>query len=229
VDQTETQPWGPLRPAREPMFNAPWTIVVLCVGLIALYAVQAFALNDARGQPPAALSLTPAALAAGHWQTLITSMFLHGGWVHVLTNAVAALAFGPPVARLFGLGPRGALVFLAFYLTCGVIAGLGFVLADLRDVDPVVGASGAISGLLGAASRIIQGHGRIGPILGQTVIGMAIAWAIVNVVLGISGLTPGAMGMPVAWQAHLAGYAAGVLLIGPFARLAGRGPDDFTQ
>ena len=229
MDQTETQPWGPLRPAREPMFNAPWTIVVLCVGLIALYAVQAFALNDARGQPPAALSLTPAALAAGHWQTLITSMFLHGGWVHVLTNAVAALAFGPPVARLFGLGPRGALVFLAFYLTCGVIAGLGFVLADLRDVDPVVGASGAISGLLGAASRIIQGHGRIGPILGQTVIGMAIAWAIVNVVLGISGLTPGAMGMPVAWQAHLAGYAAGVLLIGPFARLAGRGPDDFTQ
>ena len=71
------------------------------------------------------------------------------------------------MARLFGLGPRGALVFLAFYLTCGVIAGLGFVLADLRDVEPVVGASGAISGLLGAASRIIQGHGRIGPIFGS--------------------------------------------------------------
>jgi membrane associated rhomboid family serine protease len=139
------------------------------------------------------------------------------------------LAFGPPVARLLGLGPRGALVFLLFYLACGVIAGLGFVLADPHDVSPVVGASGAISGLLGAASRIIQGRGRIGPILGQTVIGMAIAWAIVNVVLGVSGLTPGAMGMPVAWQAHLAGYAAGVLLIGPFARLAGRGANDFTD
>jgi membrane associated rhomboid family serine protease len=144
-------------------------------------------------------------------------------------NAVAALAFGPPVARLFGLGPRGALVFLLFYLVCGIVGGLGFVLADLHDKAGVVGASGAISGLLGAASRIIQGHGRIGPIFGQTVIGMAVAWAIVNVVLGVSGLTPGAMGMPVAWQAHLAGYAAGVLLIGPFARLAGRGPEDFTQ
>jgi membrane associated rhomboid family serine protease len=104
------------------------------------------------------------------------------------------------------------------------------VVADLRDTEPVVGASGAISGLLGAASRLIQGNGRIGPLFGQTVIGMAIAWAIVNVVLGIvPGWTPGAMGMPVAWQAHLAGYAAGVLLVGPFARLAGRGPDDFTQ
>jgi membrane associated rhomboid family serine protease len=212
------------------MFNAPWTIVVLCVGLIALYAVQSFALNTPKGDPPAALTLTPAALAAGHWETLITSLFLHGSWPHVLMNSVAALAFGPPVARLMGLGPRGALVFLLFYLACGVFGSLGFVLAAPHDQLGVVGASGAISGLLGAASRIIQGHGRIGPIFGQTVIGMAIAWAIVNTVLGIMpGWTPGSMGMPVAWQAHLAGYAAGVLLVGPFARLAGRGPDDFTQ
>jgi membrane associated rhomboid family serine protease len=211
------------------MFNAPWTIVVLCVGLVALYAVQAFALDDAHGQPPAALTLTGAALAAGHWETLVTSLFLHGSWPHVLMNSVAALAFGPPVARLMGLGARGAVVFLLFYLVCGMVGGLGFVLAAPHEQIGVVGASGAISGLLGAASRIIQGHGRIGPLLGQSVIGMAIAWAVVNVVLGVSGLTPGAMGMPVAWQAHLAGYAAGVLLIGPFARLAGRGPDDFTK
>lgn len=227
MDQTETQPWGPPTRQREPMFNAPWTIVVLCVGLIALYAVQSFAMTDATFNT---LALTPAQLAVGHWQVLATSLFLHGSWPHVLMNAVAALAFGPPVARLFGLGPRGALVFLLFYLVCGVLAGLGFVLADLRDTVPVVGASGAISGLLGAASRIIQGHGRIGPILGRTVIGMAVAWAIVNVALGVvPGWTPGAMGMPVAWEAHIAGYAAGVLLIGPFARLAGRGADDFTQ
>ena len=70
---------------------------------------------------------------------------------------------------------------------------------------------------------------KIGPMFGSTVIGMAAAWALVNVVLGVSGLTPGAMGMPVAWQAHLAGYAAGVLLVGPFVRLAGRPRDVFTQ
>ena len=144
-------------------------------------------------------------------------------------NSVAVIAFGPPAARLFGTDLRGSLVFYGFYLVCGVIAGLGFVVADLKDVSPVVGASGAISGLLGAASRLIQGRGRVGPLFGSTVLGMAAAWALVNVVLGVSGLTPGAMGMPVAWQAHLAGYAAGVLLIGPFARLAGAGPDHFTQ
>lgn len=225
MDQTDTQPWGAPRPAREPLLNAPWPVVVLCLGLIALYAVQTFTLNDARGQPPAALALTPAALAVGRWQTLFTSMFLHGSWPHVLLNAVAALAFGPPVARLFGPGLRGAAVFFAFYLVCGALAGLGFAAVDFKGV-PAVGASGAISGLVGAAARIIEGRGRVGRIFGPTVGAMTVGWIFANVVLGVSGLTPGAMDMPVAWQAHLAGYAAGLLLIGTFARLAGHGRDD---
>ena len=208
------------------MFNAPWTIVVLCVGLIALYGAQTLFVPDALRDH---YGVSGPALLAGRWQTLLTSLFLHGSWPHVLMNAVAALAFGPPVARLMGVNPRGAIVFYLFYLTCGVLAGLGFALAALHGPDPAVGASGAISGLLGAASRIIQGRGRIGPMFGSTVIGMAVAWAIVNVVLGVSGLTPGAMGMPVAWQAHLAGYLAGVVLVGPFARLAGRTDSVFTQ
>jgi membrane associated rhomboid family serine protease len=225
VDETETQPWGSPAPRREPMFNAPWTIVVLCVGLIALYEAQTLL------APGAALQygVSGPALIAGRWQTLVTSLFLHGSWPHVLMNSVAALAFGPPVARLMGVTPRGAAVFFLFYLVCGVLAGLAFALADLHGANPAVGASGAISGLLGAASRIIQGRGRIGSMFGSTVLGMAAAWAVVNVVLGVSGLTPGAMGMPVAWQAHLAGYLAGVVLVGPFARLAGRSDAVFTQ
>jgi len=208
------------------MFNAPWTIVVLCVGLIALYGAQTLFVPDALRDH---YGVSGPALLAGRWQTLLTSLFLHGSWPHVLMNSVAALAFGPPVARLLGTNARGAAVFFLFYLVCGVAGGLGFVVTAPHGVNPVVGASGAISGLLGAASRIIQGRGRIGPMFGSTVLGMAAAWAIVNVVLGVSGLTPGAMGMPVAWQAHLAGYLAGVVLIGPFARLAGRPPIVFTQ
>ena len=226
MDETETPPWGRPRPEREPMFHAPWTIVVLCVGLIALYGAQSLfvpkAVVDAYG-------VSGAALLGGRWQTLATSLFLHESWPHVLMNSVAALAFGPPVARLMGVNARGAVVFFGFYLICGVVGGLGFVLASVHGADPAIGASGAISGLLGAASRIIQGRGRIGPMFGSTVIGMAAAWAIVNVALGVSGLTPGAIGVPVAWQAHLAGYLAGVLLVGPFARLAGRGDSVFTQ
>lgn len=208
------------------MFNAPWTVVVLCVGLIVLYELQKLFLSDAMTE---AYGVSASALMNGRWQTLLTSLFLHGSWPHVLMNSVAALAFGPAAARLMGPDPRGAAVFFLYYLVCGVLAGLGFALSDPQATIPAVGASGAISGLVGAAARIIQGHGRIGPLFGSTVIAMTVAWILVNVVLGVSGLTPGAMGMPVAWQAHVAGYLAGVLLVGPFARLAGRTQDVFTQ
>ncbi|HEY3798348.1 MAG TPA: rhomboid family intramembrane serine protease [Caulobacteraceae bacterium] len=219
MDETPPSPWAEAQ-AREPAFNAPWTILALCGGLVALYAVQSWV------APPEVWAqgygVTPTALAGGRWQVLLTSLFLHGSWTHVVMNSVAALAFGPPVARLMGTGPRGAASFFGFYLVCGAISGLGFVLASPGDVAPVVGASGAISGLMGAASRLIQGRGHVGSLTGSTVLGMAGVWVVINVVLGLSGLTPGAAGMPVAWQAHIAGYAAGLLLIGPFARLAGQ-------
>ncbi|MDB5477502.1 MAG: rhomboid family protein, partial [Phenylobacterium sp.] len=64
-----------------------------------------------------------------------------------------------------------------------------------------------------------------GPLTGRTVIGMTAAWIIVNVLFGVSGLTPGAGTVPVAWQAHIIGYFAGLLLIGPFAKLAGSAGD----
>jgi membrane associated rhomboid family serine protease len=226
VDQTNFPPIDQPRPERERMFNAPWTIVVLPALLIALYAVQSATLTDAQ---EAHWALTSSALIAGRWPVLLTSLFLHGSWPHVLMNSVAIVAFGPPAARMMGTDLRGASAFYAFYLTCGVLASLGFVAVDFHDANPVVGASGAVSGLLGAASRLIEGRGRIGPMFGPTVLGMAAAWTIANVILGVTGLTPGAAGMPVAWQAHLAGYLAGVLLIGPFARLAGASRAAFTQ
>ena len=226
MDQIDTPPIDQPEPRRERLFNAPWTIVALPALLIALYAVQSTTFSDAN---VAHWGLTPAALAGGRWQVLLTALFLHGSWPHVLMNSIAILAFGPPAARLMGTGLRGASAFFVFYLVCGVLAGLGFVAADLHDLNPVVGASGAVAGLLGAASRLIEGRGRIGPMFGRTVLGMGLVWAIANVVLGVTGFTPGAAGMPVAWQAHLAGYLAGVLLIGPFARLAGAGETAFTQ
>jgi membrane associated rhomboid family serine protease len=226
VDQTDTPRLDGLRPEREPLFRAPWTIVVLPLLLIALYASQRATLSTA---DEAFWALTPGALAAGRWYVLLTCLFLHRGWVHVLMNSIAILAFGPPAARLLGTDSRGAATFFGFYLACGVLAGLGFILVDHDNRDVVVGASGAVSGLLGAASRIIEGRGQIGPMFGRTVLGMAAAWVIVNVALGPSGFTPGAAGIPVAWQAHLAGYAAGVLMIGAFARLAGASDAAFTQ
>ena len=185
------------------------------------------------GAPTQLFALTSDGLAAGDWPPLITYLFVHGGWVHVLMNSIFILAFGAPVARFSGLGPRGALTFLAFFLMCGVVAALGYAgwlraLASIRHTSTgwaLVGASGAAAGLMGAAARLIDGRGRLGPLTGRTVIAMTGPWVVANALLGVSGLTPGAAGVPVAWEAHIIGYFAGLLLAGPMGWLAGIHPD----
>ncbi|WP_374577200.1 rhomboid family intramembrane serine protease [Phenylobacterium sp. J367] len=88
-----------------------------------------------------------------------------------------------------------------------------------------MGASGAASGLMGASARLIGGEGRPGPVFSRPVLGMGAAWLIVNLVLAVVGsaLVPGSGDAAVGWEAHLAGFAAGVLLFGPVAWLARRG------
>ena len=211
---------------REPLFHAPWTITALCLGLLALFALQQLTNSELLIQR---YGLTPRSLAAGRWWTLLTPLFLHGSWAHVLVNALVAFAVGPPVARMMGTDARGASAFFLFYLVCGVIGSLGFIALAPGDLTPTVGASGAISGLLGAAVRLIEGRGRIGRILAPTVLAFTLIWGVVNFVFGAFGLTPGAIGVQVAWQAHMAGYLGGLLLFGPFARLAGRSATSFTH
>ncbi|HZZ34504.1 MAG TPA: rhomboid family intramembrane serine protease [Caulobacteraceae bacterium] len=203
---------------REPLFNAPWTVLAL-IGLL----VGAHALRLVLRLPPDPFAFAGDELSKGHWLGLLSYQLVHASWPHVLMNSAAVLAFGPPTARLFGAGPRGAGAFFAFFLVCGVIAALGYT--ALNSHDGLVGASGAASGLMGAAARLIDGHGRVGRLTGPTVIGMTAAWIIVNALLGLSGLTPGSAGLPVAWQAHIIGYFAGLLLIGAFARAAGASGD----
>ena len=78
--------------AREPMFNAPAVVVTLCAVLIGLYVLQRLFLDDAGlGR----LALTRDAVVQGHWETLLTSQFLHGSWPHVLLNSVGLFAFAP--------------------------------------------------------------------------------------------------------------------------------------
>ena len=204
---------------REPLFNAPWTVVALVAVLLATHLLR-LVTNVA----PEQFALTREDLATWNWPPLFSYMFVHGSWAHVLMNAAFSFAFGAPVARSFGVGWRGALVFYAFFLICGVLAALSY--AGLLSVLPggegwaLVGASGAASGLMGAAARLIQGRGRIGPITGRVVVAMTLAWIAINAVLGLTGLTPGAGGAPVAWQAHIFGFAAGLLLITPASWLA---------
>jgi len=205
-------PWS--RRGREPMFNAPWPAMVLTLGLVASFVIQ----SQVPERAWADYVLTPAeVLQLGRWQTLLTPLFLHGGWAHVLMNAVAALAFGTPVARLFGLKLGGAAAFFGFFFLCGALSSIGDVLAHPVSLAPVVGASGAVSGLRGAASRLIDRRGWLGPLISPTTIGMGIAWTAVNLIVGFVPVMPGLNGAGVAWEAHVAGYFAGFLLVGPFA------------
>lgn len=209
-------------PAREPIFNAPWPALLLVAIILGGYALQSrFSLDLVA----ASFAFSPAGLDEGRWWTLLTALFLHGNWGHALMNAAFGLAFATPVARFFGTGAKGALAFFSFYLVCGVLSSLGYAGLHLGSPMPLVGASGAISGLMGAASRLMAGGGRVGKIISSPVLGMGGAWLAVNVLVGVigSGFVPGAAGAGIAWEAHVAGFVAGVLLFGLFARLFRRG------
>ena len=203
----------------EPLFKGPWTVGALALLLVVCYAIQSWVLGKPNGVD--GLWFSPQDLAHGRYFTLVTALFLHGGWPHVLFNSGFALAFGAPVAWRFGLKPIGVLGFFVFYIVCGVLANLGFALVDHSPNAAVLGASGAVSGLMGGASRLM---GRfedepLAPFSSRSVVGMAAAWISCNLLVGLFGSGLLAGGAPVAWQAHLFGYLAGLVLIGPAAKV----------
>jgi len=205
------------------VFNAPGPALLLAVSIVGLYALQS-------GPEEMAISyrygLIPARMADGDYAGLITHMLVHGGWMHAIMNAVGALAFAAPVARLMG-GLKGLAGFLSLYIACGVVAGGGYALLHLDGTAPLVGASGAVFGLIGAATRMLGGRGRILPLTDRRVLTAAAAWIGVNVLIGVVGsvgVTPGMEGARIAWEAHVIGLISGLLLIGPWAKLFGRPP-----
>ena len=200
------------RPAAEPMFNAPAPVLAVVASILAAYLVQS-RLPDPNAMV-GALALVPAEVPQGRVWPLLTVLIVHAGWLHAILNALGALAFGTPVARWFGVGGSGR--FLLFYLLCALISSLGYVLLHWGRTDMLVGASGAISGLMGASSRLLDGRGRLAPFASRTVVGMGAAWLVINALMAMNWIDAGTGGAPIAWEAHLFGYAAGLLLIGPF-------------
>ncbi len=211
----QTSADGPADPQRERIFNAPFLPVLIAVSMPVLYWFQ-------ERLPDQGMSMAFRAvdLWRGQWSGLFTSMMLHGGWAHVAMNAVGALAFGAPVARLLSRG-FGPLIFVALYISSGVVAALGFGLCHPGSDSNLVGASGAVFGLIGAATRLMGGHDRVMPLFHPAVLKQAAAWMGVNLLVGLVGLAPGAGGAAIAWEAHAFGFLAGILLIGPLGRWFG--------
>jgi len=206
-----------LAPRKEPAFNAPLMAVVLPLLIVGCYALQISggpALNRALQD---SFALSPVLLRQGNFELLFTHIFLHGSWTHVLFNAVACLIFATPVIRAFGKGAGAALSFFAFFFLCGMAAGLGFCLLNLSSAVPVVGASGAIYGLIGASSRIAGVRGASGgivPLTNSRVLSSAAVWISINLATALLPFVLGGPAVVIAWQAHIAGYVFGVLVIG---------------
>lgn len=220
---SETEPTEKLARPHEPAFNAPWAVVVLSLAILGSYAVQGWVAPAGMAGEIGGFSI--AALEQGRWWTLVTCMFVHGGWLHAGMNAVGALAFGAPVARLFGASARGVLVFVLFFLFTGMVASLGWSLLHLDSQAVLIGASGGVAGLMGGAARLYGRERGLAPIFSRNPMGFAAGWVIANVLLGLTGLTPGMEGAVVAWEAHIIGFAAGLFLVGPAAsHLAGWRP-----
>ncbi|MGH7148108.1 MAG: rhomboid family intramembrane serine protease [Nitrospiraceae bacterium] len=150
------------------------------------------------------------------YTTLITSMFLHGGWMHLIGNMLYLWVFGNNIEDVMGHGK-----YVVFYLTCGILAALSHALTDPSSTIPMIGASGAISGVLGAYVLLFP-RARVlilMPGLGATsvpagvVLGM---WFVMQLLSG--GMSIGSKGGGVAFFAHIGGFVAGMALIGLFKR-----------
>jgi membrane associated rhomboid family serine protease len=150
---------------------------------------------------------------------LITSMFLHGGWLHLGGNMLFLWVFGDNIEDVMGHAR-----FIVFYLLTGIAAGLIQVLTNTDSTVPLIGASGAISGLL-AAYIVCFPHGRIltGVVFGIFITTIMVPawlmigyWIVLQVIQGTVSLGMDADTGGVAWFAHIGGFAVGLVLVFPF-------------
>jgi membrane associated rhomboid family serine protease len=154
--------------------------------------------------------------------TLLTAMFMHGGFAHILGNMLYLYIFGDNLENR--MGHAG---YLLFYLLCGVLAGLAHVYATIGlggdSLVPTLGASGAISGVLGGYILLFP-HRRVTVLLfrffvqapAYVAVGL---WFLLQIVSALGVLGGGAQAGGVAYAAHVGGFVAGLILVRPFAAL----------
>ena len=201
------------------------TFIVLCV-LVFIYEVSLSAEASEAfvymyGAIPAVVfghvRLPQELVSLPAYGTLISSMFLHGGWMHLIGNMLYLWIFGNNIEDVMG-----HMKFIVFYMLCGVLAALSHALIDPQSNVPMVGASGAISGILGAY-LLLYPHARVLVLIplgffsrlmyvpAGVVLGL---WILMQMLSG--GMSLGNEGGGVAFFAHIGGFAAGMVLIGLF-------------
>jgi membrane associated rhomboid family serine protease len=143
-------------------------------------------------------------------------LFLHGGWMHLGGNMLYLWIFGDNLERVMG-----AARYAAFYLVCGIAAGLAHILFAGGSTVPSVGASGAISGVLGGylllfpRNRVrVLTRGGVASVPAIVVLGL---WIVIQLVSQLGSIADTSQGGGVAYMAHIGGFVAGMALVKLFA------------
>ena len=150
------------------------------------------------------------------WLTLLTSMFMHGGWLHIGGNMLFLFIFGDNIEKAYG-----HVKYLAFYLVCGIIAGLAHVLSQPDSIIPSLGASGAISGVM-AGYLVLFPTNRVKVLLALGIVllrpitvpavVMIGVWALLQFVNGLGAIAVTDQTSGVAYWAHIGGFIAGLVI-----------------
>lgn len=151
-----------------------------------------------------------------YWSTVLTSMFLHGGWGHLGGNMLYLWIFGDNIERVLGHAR-----FLVFYLICGIAAGLAHIVFNLGSMVPTVGASGAISGVLGGYLMLFP-RNRVHVMSYRGVVAvpafyMLGLWILLQFVNGVGAVATTDETAGIAYAAHVGGFFAGMVLVKMFA------------
>jgi membrane associated rhomboid family serine protease len=219
-----------------PTTTRPIVTVGILIVCVVVYVWQHLILSNMGGlQAAYAFGLVPAVLTGREmlppeiavvpaWATVLTSMFMHGGFWHLAGNMLYLWIFGNNIEDSMGHGR-----FLAFYVLCGVAAVFAQVLPNPGSIIPMVGASGAISGVLGAymllfpRARVLLGL-PLGFVILQLgrfpAIWVLAAWFVMQLVMGSLSApkVPGESEGGIAFGAHIGGFIAGLLLVAVFKK-----------
>lgn len=225
-------------PNRQPVFLLPQSVMIFIMVLLVIHAAYEFSL-DADGKLQVWIWLgfisarffdptIPGGMLPLLW-TPVTHAFLHGDWTHVLMNVAWLAIFGTPVARRYG----GIIFVFVFFV--GVLGGVAlYAVLQWDTVAVLIGASGGVAGLTGAAMRFVFQPVEIArdPVTGKAhVLGRRLAsmselwnnsrarmftlfWLGLNLAIPVYSLFTGTNGPMIAWQAHIGGFAAGLMLPG---------------
>lgn len=227
---------------REPIFNVPAVVVVLIAIFVAIHLGRELLDRQQEDWLLWTLAFVPARMSefggrvpGPQWATytsFITHMLVHGDLVHLAVNSAWLLAVGTPVARRMNWAS-----FLLFATLCGIGGALFFLAVNPGLRSPMIGASGAISGLMAAMFRLIyaanDAYGRAvlreqtehapslsltGILRSRPALMAIVVWVAINLVFGL-GVGDMMSGAGIAWEAHLGGFFTGLLLFGLFDRV----------